>query len=139
MIQENSKSGYLELAHTADWALKVWAPDLVRLFIEAAAGMYMLMEVQLENESRSSVPLDLQAFDDESLLVAFLGELLYLGEEQRLAFDEFDIALIDDRLVGMLHGARVRSQRKEIKAVTYHELQIERSDNRLEVVVVFDV
>jgi SHS2 domain-containing protein len=72
MIQENSKSGYLELAHTADWALKVWAPDLVRLFIEAAAGMYMLMEVQLEHEPRSSVPLDLQAFDDESLLVAFL-------------------------------------------------------------------
>jgi SHS2 domain-containing protein len=101
--------------------------------------MYMLMEVELEHEPRSSVALDLQAFDDESLLVAFLSELLYRGEEQGLAFDEFDMALIDDRLAGMLHGARVRSQRKEIKAVTYHELQIVRGDDRLEVVIVFDV
>jgi SHS2 domain-containing protein len=139
MIQENSKSGFLELAHTADWALKVWAPDLVRLLIEAAAGMYMLMEVQLEDELRSSVGLDLQAFDHEGLLVAFLGELLYMGEEQGLAFDDFDIVLNDDRLTGVLHGAPIRSQRKEIKAVTYHELQIVRSDDRLEVVVVFDV
>jgi SHS2 domain-containing protein len=139
MMQENSESGFLELAHTADWALQVWAPDLARLLAAAAQGMYGLMEVHLAAEPRTQVSLELEAVDGESLLVAFLGELLYMGEDQGLAFDSFDLEIKEFRLSGILHGAPIESQRKEIKAVTYHELEIMHRNSRLEATVVFDV
>jgi SHS2 domain-containing protein len=139
MMQENSESGFLELAHTADWALQVWAPDMAQLLATAARGMYHLMEVELAGEPCSEISVELKENDGESLLVAFLSELLYLGAEQGLAFGRFDLEIVDSDLSGKLYGAPVRSQRKEIKAVTFHELEIIHRGDRLEATIVFDV
>jgi SHS2 domain-containing protein len=139
MMQEKSESGFLELAHTADWALKVWGPDLARLLTEAARGMYALMEVEISQEQPVAMPLEMKADDGESLLVSFLSELLYLGEDQGLAFDRFELELQDFKLSGVLHGGLVESQRKEIKAVTYHELEIIYTGSSYEATIVFDV
>jgi len=138
-MQGNSESGFLELAHTADWALQVWAPHLSQLLEAAALGMYALMEVELEKAPRVEIPVALEAHDGEDLLVAFLEELLYLGEEQGLAFDRFDLEVEEYHLSGLLLGAPVKNQRKEIKAVTYHELKIIHRNGRFEVTIVFDV
>jgi SHS2 domain-containing protein len=139
MMKEKAESGFLELAHTADWALKVWAPNLVRLLSEAARGMYVLMELELAEVPPVEVPIALEAYDGESLLVAFLGELLYFNEDQGLAFTHFELDLQEYRLNGIMLGAPVISQRKEIKAVTYHELEIVYRNNRYEATIVFDV
>ena len=138
-MQEKSESGFLELAHTADWALKVWGPDLAHLLSEAAHGMYALMEVELSHEQPVAMPFEMKADDGESLLVSFLSELLYLGEDQGLAFDRFELDLQDFKLSGVLHGGLLASQRKEIKAVTYHELEIIYTGSRYEATIVFDV
>jgi len=37
-MNEKSLSGFEEIRHTADWALRVWAPDLSTLFTQAAQG-----------------------------------------------------------------------------------------------------
>jgi SHS2 domain-containing protein len=139
MMQEKSESGFLELAHTADWALKVWGPDLAHLLSEAAYGMYALMEVELSQDQPVALPLEMKADDGESLLVSFLSELLYLGEEQGLAFDRLQLEVQDLELSGMLHGGLIQSQRKEIKAVTYHELEIIHTGDHYEATIVFDV
>ena len=39
--------GFREHAHTADWELEVWAPDLPTLLEQAARGMYAISGVQL--------------------------------------------------------------------------------------------
>lgn len=139
MIHENSESGFLELAHTADWSLKVWAPDLKRLFEVAAQGMYDLLELELVETARTAIPLELNALDGESLLVAFLSELLYLQQDQGLVFDRFDLEVRNDRISGTLHGAVVKQPGKEIKAVTFHNLEILFLNGRFETTVVFDV
>jgi SHS2 domain-containing protein len=139
MMDENSESGCLELAHTADWSLKVWAPNLLRLFEAAALGMYGLMEIERADNRRTAIPLELEAIDGESLLVAFLNELLYLNEDQGLAFDRFDLVIEHNRIRGILHGAAVKRQRKEIKAVTFHDLEILFLNGRYETTIVFDV
>ena len=41
------ESGFLELPHTADWAVRVWAADLPALFAAAANGMNSLAGVSL--------------------------------------------------------------------------------------------
>jgi len=132
-------AGYREQEHTADWALEVWAPDLPELFAQAARGMLALCGARLEAEPRLECALELEAPDAESLLVAFLSELLYLAEMEYLGFDEFEISIDSNRLRGRICGAALSGLNKEIKAVTYHNLSIRKTSRGLEARVVFDV
>lgn len=136
--------GYKEIEHTADWALHVWAPDLPELLSEAARGMNALAGVKLNATKPASHHIQLTAPDGESLLVAFLSELLYLAEQENLAFDSFDLTVDADaqndlRLDGVLYGASIAAMSKAIKAVTFHNLHIQKTPDGLEATVVFDV
>jgi SHS2 domain-containing protein len=132
-------TGYREIEHTADWELEVWAPELLALLETAARGMYALSGTRLQDNPRLERTIELQSHDHESLLVTFLSELLYLGEQEGLAFDSFELSLLDDHLHAHLKGAPLASQNKEIKAVTYHNLAVRQTEAGLEVNIVFDV
>jgi SHS2 domain-containing protein len=132
-------AGFREIAHTADWELEVWAPELPGLFEQAARGMYSLMDVHLQPIRRQSRRLKLSAADGESLLVGFLDELLYIQGADWLAFDVFQIEITDWNLWASLEGAPLESLGKEIKAVTYHQLNIKFDERQLMVRIVFDV
>ncbi len=127
------------MEHTADWQIQVWAPDLNKLFAQAAHGMYSLSQVRLKAGEKVNRQIRLQAMDTEALLVAFLDELLFFAEQERLAFDEFDLEVTPTGLSGNLKGAEILGQQKEIKAVTFHNLAIRRENNLYQVSVVFDV
>lgn len=131
--------GYEEIPHTADWALRAWAPDLPGLLAECARGMNWLSGAELARGPAQRRTFQVQGPDRESLLVAFLSELAYLAEQEGFAFDRFDIRLKGDRLEVDMQGAPLQSLSKAIKAVTYHNLKIEQTGRGLEAVVVFDV
>jgi SHS2 domain-containing protein len=136
---KTNQAGFREIEHTADWALQVWAPDLGALFEQAALGMYALAETELEASPRNTRKLQLDALDSESLLVAFLNELLFFGEDENLGFDSFEVEVQDDHLNAEVSGAPFAARKKEIKAVTYHNIEIKSSQDGLEVQLVFDV
>ena len=131
--------GYREIEHIADRELQIWAPDLATLLEQAARGMYALAGARWRSEPRQTRTIEIEARDSESLLVAFLTELLYFGEHESLGFDSYHIELKGNSLRAELSGAPLASIDKEIKAVTYHKLAIHQTDRGLEVNVVFDV
>ena len=132
-------AGFQEIPHTADWELKVWAPDLVTLLEHAARGMYHLCEARMVSEPRISHRIDL-AFDElETLLVDFLSELLFLTESEGLGFDQFKLLIEGNRLIADISGAKLKSLAKEIKAVTYHRIEIRDTGKQMEANIVFDV
>jgi SHS2 domain-containing protein len=139
MTTDKPTAGYREIEHTADWELEVWAPDFPTLLVQAARGMAALSGVRLEPGPREERTLELSAGDRESLLVSLLSELLWLGEEERLGFDEIEVDVAGDTLVARLKCAPIASQDKEIKAVTYHNLAVRDTPSGVEVSVVFDV
>jgi SHS2 domain-containing protein len=132
-------AGYREIEHTADWELEVWAPDMPSLLEQAARGMMALSHTTLQPGPRVQREITVDAADDESLLVGFLSELLYITEMESIAFDGFDLRLEGDRLHAKLSGAPVEAADKEIKAVTYHNLRVRRENGGLRVNIVFDV
>ena len=138
-LMETKDTGYREVEHTADWSLQIWAPDLNSLFEQAALGMNVLSETKLEVSPRYSRKMRLDALDDESLLVAFLNELVFIGESENIGFDSFEVTVQDHQLTARLSGATFANRNKEIKAVTYHNLEINSSPNGCEVEIVFDV
>jgi SHS2 domain-containing protein len=132
--------GFREHAHTADWELEVWAPDLPSLLETSARGMYALSGMQLQAGLRQTCSITLQGEDAESLLVRFLSELLWFEEAQRLGFDGFSIHIDSQfNLHAELCGSAITKLDKEIKAVTYHNLAVQSTNQGLRVTIVFDV
>ena len=133
------QSGFQEIEHTADWEFKVWAPDLKSLLTSAANGMYQLSNTVLAEGPRVVHDFEICFDDQETLLVDFLSELLFLGEQQGEAFDDYLFELQDKLIKVQVFGAPIDYQAKEIKAVTYHGMKIQEKEGSLEVNIVFDV
>ncbi|MDQ7028416.1 MAG: archease [Ardenticatenia bacterium] len=137
-------SCFEEIAHTADVAVRVWGRSLPELFEHAAYAMFRLMageELELV-EPRHQQDVHVVSLDVESLLVDWLTELLIIfattGE------------LVVRARVGELAEKRLRARvwtgplpgalHKEIKAVTYHGLRVERDPKGMWwATIVFDV
>lgn len=138
--QAKSRSaGFLEREHTADWELEIWAPDLAGLFEQAALGMNALCGARLGAGPSLSRTFEIQSDSHEGLLVHFLSDLLYLAEQEGLGFSQYQIEVEGNWLKATASGALLASLAKEIKAVTFHNLEIKRGDRGLEACVVFDV
>lgn len=133
------KSGFLELSHVADTELAVWADNLSNLFRMAAMGMASIVGMELEDSKPDLREIELCAIDNESLLVRFLDELLFWIEVEGSGFLDLDIEVLDLRLFGSIKIAPVTSIRKEIKAVTWHNIQIQQGDQGYNVRIVFDI
>jgi SHS2 domain-containing protein len=131
--------GFEEISHTADWSVRVWAQDLPSLFAEAARAMNSLAGTVTDKDMRVERTFESEAPDTESLLVAFLSELVYYQELENLAFDLFEVKVEGDMLMVEMEGAQIVSIDKAIKAVTYHNMKIEETSRGIEVVIVFDV
>ncbi len=131
--------GHREVEHTADWGLEIWAPDLPELFEEAARGMFELMGAVVSEGNRYHQQLEISADDGEQLLVSFLEELLFLVESKNFAADGFLLELVGESLLANLEGGAVVSREKEIKAVTFHKLEIEDTGQGLRTHIIFDV
>ncbi|WP_019499672.1 archease [Pseudanabaena sp. PCC 6802] len=115
-LNDSRSPGFAEVDRTADWAYQVWGETLAELFIQAAIALYALAGVHLETAPPVVRDIDLQGIDYESLLVAWLNELLYLRESENLGFDRFEILQLDPQhLKVQIQGAPVRSWSKFIK------------------------
>ena len=78
----------------------------------------------------------------EELFINWLNELLSLSASLSLIFSDFKIkSLSEDSLEAAVTGERSGGYRinKEIKAATYHQLQITKSGTDWKVEVIFDV
>lgn len=131
--------GFEEISHTADWSVRVWAQDLSSLFAEAARAMNSLAGIVTDKGPRLKQAFEAEGLDAESLLVAFLSELVYHQEQENLAFERFEAAVEEQKLKVEMEGAQIISIDKAIKAVTYHNIKIEKTSRGFEVVIVFDV
>ena len=131
--------GFEEISHTADWSVHVWAGDLPSLFAESARAMNALAGTRITQGPRLQRSFEAEGPDAESLLVAFLSELVYYQEQENLAFDRFDLQVEDRALRVDMEGAPIETVDKAIKAVTYHNLKIVKTDRGLETAIVFDV
>jgi SHS2 domain-containing protein len=138
----SKKSGYEEVAHTADLEIRVWGEDLESLFSVAAEGMFHLSGIEDYEEGFSSVKeeISLTAMDYEGLLILFLEELLYRLTEDFMYFKVDKMTISDNfSLKAKLRGTQIKSYQRDIKAVTYHRLNIQKKESGYTVNIVFDI
>lgn len=141
MINDNS-AGFEEVSHTADLEIKVWGKDLGKLFIASAEGMFNLCGIEDYQDGFSAIQetISLEAMDFEGLLILFLEELLYRLTEDYMLFSVNKISISPEfSLEAELKGTQIKSYQRDIKAVTYHRLNIQETDQGYIVNIVFDI
>jgi len=135
---------YRLIIHTADLGMEVKGKDLPDLFIQAGWAFFDVMmearRIDLTQERRIKVT----APDREALLVAWLGELLYLFETQHLVFGKFLIQSMTSQSFqvsgwGELFDLKKHHLKSTIKAVTYHQLRIWEEKGSWRARVIFDL
>ena len=134
-----TESGFEEISHTADLAVEVWAPDLEGLLRCAAHALYHLLGVKGAAQSREKRQLSVELGDEESQLVSFLNELLYVYQQEGCVWKDFVFTRDSDRLVVDGWCEWLDGESTEIKAATYHRMDIQRTERGLETIIVFDV
>jgi SHS2 domain-containing protein len=132
---------YKVLEHTADLKIRAYGKDLPELFSNMLKGMFEACEPIISNQSSIvSREVKIQSPNLESLLVDFLSEALYLSDvNDEIYFQAEFEKLTENELIGKLKGHKIKGLKEEIKAVTWHDLKIERRNNHWEAVVLFDI
>jgi len=131
------------LEHTADVGIIAYGADLRQAFANAARGLFSLITELDDVEEVTYRDMELTASDEESLLVAWLNELVYRFGTEGIIFKRFDIIQLDNtHLKARAYGEKVDSSRHElkteVKAATYHMLKVEKNDG-FRVQVLFDI
>ena len=137
-------AGFEIFAVMADKGIRAWGADRKDVYRQAALGLWSLMIDPATVECRSTRPVEVEAGDQEALLVGWLNELLYLYEAKAFIGGECTVhALTDTRLVAEVKGEAVERPRHvilgHVKAVTYHQLHVGPTATGWEARVVVDV
>ena len=135
---------YEFLDHTADVCVRVFGASFSELLKNAAHALMDLIVDRQSVRSALEVPFEIQGDTKEELLIKMLGEILYLNQADKLVFKDIEITNVaGSRVSGMLYGEAFDALRHEpeldIKAATYHNLNIERVNDKLKADIVFDI
>jgi len=137
--------GFRELENiTADLGIEAWGTDLEGAFVSAAHGLAALLSDLPGGDHPLTRNIRIEAESLSSLLVQFLNEIIYLEETQsffpgritRLKIQNFDLAAT---LEGAIFDPEIHTPNAQIKAATYHGLEINQSGETVNIKVIFDV
>jgi SHS2 domain-containing protein len=142
--EDRSKKSYRLIPHTGDLGMEVWGKDLPDLFSQAGGAFFDILVGTRGIELRQERAFAVEAPDLEALLVAWLGELLYVFETEHLVFGRFVIqALTPQTLSAIGWGEPFDPGRHRVKtvfkAVTYHQLRIREAGGFWRARVIFDL
>jgi SHS2 domain-containing protein len=141
-----------QIPHTADLKIRVYGVTREKLFEHAVIGMFQVIHpkipacrIEYERIVCDELPIvhevEVRSFDEVSLLVDFLSEALYLSDVHNEAYLAAEVHEISNTYVrATLHGIGVTGfEVVEIKAVTYHEMEIKQVNGMWQADIVFDI
>ena len=125
---------------TADLCIKSYGKTLEEAFENLAFGMF---ETMVDTKKiRPKIKLRIEK-DAEDLVFDWLSELLYLHDSKGIFFCDFMVKISKDkgyRIVADVSGGPLEEKpRREVKAVTYHMMEINEEEGIHSIRVVLDM
>ena len=141
------KFNFKYLPHPADVRFRAYGTTLEETFEQAAYAMFhVIIDTAVLNCERS-VDIKLESGGLENLLYDYLSEPLYVFEVEEIVFVQFRVDSIektDDNYIlhGQASGENIdigrHSFETEVKAVTYHQLEITKEKDGYSAHVIVD-
>jgi len=120
------------LEHTADIGIAAYGKTKREVFINTAKGMFEIIAGGTKDLKENFYDkIKLEADNPEGLLFAWLNELLYISETKLVILSKFKIKELSDyQIKAEVEGMKINPPsvkiEREIKAVTYHRLEIKK-------------
>ena len=132
---------YEVIDHTADLMIKGYGENLEECYENLAYGMFDQTVDLRDVEPVETRVVEVTGMDDEDALYSMLSELLFIEDYENIICKEFDVKIdglhITCTAKGELLDRSKMHVRGEIKAVTFHMMDIDRDTPA--VTVLFDV
>ncbi len=132
---------YEILEHKADLKIKAFGKDKKELFSNMLLAMAESQKPEIKGKQKNKRQIKIKSLDLAVLLVDFLSEALYLSQvNKEIYFDINFKKFSNTEIKGELIGQKVARFGEDIKAVTYHGLDIhQKKDKTWEAIVLFDI
>jgi len=132
------------LDHTADIGLIVYGEDLKALFENAGEAFFHLITDLRKVRRRTERRIEIQGETLERLMVDWLTELLYLHDVENLLFKKFKVESVgEDGLRAVVKGEPFQEGihviKTEVKAVTYHQIEVRKKNGDWKAQIIFDL
>jgi SHS2 domain-containing protein len=138
------KYKYKLIDHTADFGIHVYGSDSKELFANAAWALFDLITEIDQLTGSDSCRIEVSGDDWCDLMVNWLREVLYLWNGKELLVKKARIlSLSETELTATLECDPFNPDRHviktEVKAVTYHQIQVNSSPAGWEARIIFDI
>jgi len=135
---------YRRMDPTADCGIQVFGKDAKSLFENAGLALFDLIADISRVKSGCQYSIQVSGSDWADLMVNWLRELLYFWAGKELLVKEIEVSEISEYQVRAkirvdAYNPMQHSLNHEIKAVTYHRIQVTSLPAGWEAIVVFDV
>ncbi len=132
------------LDHTADIGVIVYGENLKALFENAGKAFFHIITDLKKVKLRIEKHIMIEGESLERLLVDWLSELLYFHDVENLLFKQFNIESVGkDGLKAVAKGEPfeegVHTIKTEVKAVTYHQIEVRQEKGHWRAQVIFDL
>jgi SHS2 domain-containing protein len=132
------------LDHTADIGLIVHGENLKALFENAGEAFFHLITDLRKVKRRVERRVNIQGESLDRLMVDWLSGLLYLHDVENLLFRGFNVDSVgEEGLKAIVKGEPFRDGihviKTEVKAVTYHQLEVRQEDGRWRAQIILDL
>ncbi|MDI6640534.1 MAG: archease [Methanocellales archaeon] len=130
---------------TADVCFKAYGRTLEEAFANAALAMFEIMLETRNVEQKIVKEIEIKGEDLKSLMFEWLNGLLFYVDAESLAFSRFDVRIDEDqmKLSAKISGEPIDQAKHkpkiDIKACTYHSMEIKQSDGKWTAQVLIDV
>jgi SHS2 domain-containing protein len=138
------KHKYTLIDHTADFGIHVYGSNSKELFANAAWALFDLITEMDQLTGLDSCHIEVSGDDWCDLMVNWLREVLYLWNGKELLVKKVSIlSLSETKLSATVEYDAFNPDRHviktEIKAVTYHQIQVNSSPSGWETMIIFDI
>ena len=134
---------YEILEHIGDAKIRAFGKTKAELFLNAVSGMTAVLKPKVSSTQglAASRKVSISSSDINALLVDFLSEVLYLIQINKEVYDKIKFKKFSDtELEAELSGHKVDIFGEDIKAATYHGLDIHQmADGVWQAEILFDI
>lgn len=143
-VKKLKKFEFLDFS-TADVAVAVYGRKLNDVFENAALAMFEVMTDTKKVNPVKEKRMEVRGHDLKALMFNWLNELLFISASENMVFSKFKVRLDEKMLalnatcVGEKIDPKKHEIRTEIKATTYHKMEIKKSGDGWKAQIIFDV
>ena len=137
------KFKYLADVAIADIAFEAYGKTLNEVFENSAYAFFDMTCNPKTIKSKIKKVINVKAENEKDLLYNFLSELIFLKDAKQLIFNKVKVIIKKNKLKATLFGDKIDYEKQElrndIKAITFHQFNLEKTKNGYKSRVVVDI